>query len=410
MPKNHEYTDEQLVETVKLVESHPSLNAAARATGISRNTLQSRYNAAKIRGVTAEYDPVRVKEAEIRALKQRVAGLEKEHDTAAKIREEIYGLAARRPEPPAWLFREGRAGTRGTPISIWSDWHYGEVVRKEEVGGVNEFNATIGRRRIERLVDTTVDLCYNHMGRAKTEYPGFILCLGGDLISGDLHEDLRVTNDKTPQQCINDLTDYMASAIEALATKFGKIYIPAVVGNHGRNTLKPRTKGVVFTSHEWNIYCNLEREFRKNKHVHFDISEHTDVHFQSYGHRYMLTHGDRLGVKGGDGIIGAIGPIMRGAIKVGRSESYIGQDFDTVIMGHWHQNLSLPGIKVNNSLKGYDEFARNVLRAPYSRPSQQLWFTHPEHGITANWEVFLEKPLAEVTKKQAWVSWQEKAR
>ena len=31
----------------------------------------------------------------------------------------------------------------------------------------------------------------------------------------------------------------------------------------------------------------------------------------------MLSLGDSLGVKGGDGIIGAIGPIMRGSINVG---------------------------------------------------------------------------------------------
>lgn len=403
---NHNHTDEVLIAAMKLVAKHGGVAQAACAVGMNESTLRNRVFAARNRGLTAVSNPERNKDNEIKALKAQVAALEIEHDTAAKIRRDIYGLAERNPAPPAWLHTAGRAGSRGTPITMWSDWHYGEVVRKEEVGGVNEFNADVARRRIERLVDTTIDLCYNHMGKARTQYPGAIVCLGGDLISGDLHEDLRVTNDKTPQQCINDLTDYMASGLEAMASKFGKLYIPAVVGNHGRNTMKPRTKGVVFTSHEWNIYCNLERHFRSSKHVRFDISEHTDVHFQSYGHRYMLTHGDRLGVKGGDGIIGSIGPIMRGSIKVGRSEAYIGQDFDTVIMGHWHQHLSLPGIKVNNSLKGYDEFARNVLRAPYSRPSQQLWFTHPEHGITANWEVFLDKAYEPKTDKN-WITWRE---
>jgi hypothetical protein len=162
------------------------------------------------------------------------------------------------------------------------------------------------------------------------------------------------------------------------------------VGNHGRSSRKPRLKGRVHTSHEWNIYCNLARYFRPSKHVQFLIPGETDAYFKVFGHRYLLTHGDSLGVRGGDGIIGSIGPIMRGSIKVGRSESQIGRDFDTIVMGHWHQQLWLPGIVVNNSLKGYDEFARLALRAPYSRPSQALWFTHPEHGITARWDVFLE--------------------
>jgi predicted phosphodiesterase len=181
------------------------------------------------------------------------------------------------------------------------------------------------------------------MGRAKTEYPGIVVCLGGDMISGDIHEELFATNDRTPQQCINDLTDLISAAVERLADHFGKVFLPCVVGNHGRSSRKPRMKGRVFTSHEWNIYCNLERHFRRDPRVQFLIPGDTDAYFMVYGHRFLLTHGDSLGVKGGDGIIGAIGPIMRGSIKVRNSEVEIGKKVDTILMGHWHQTLWLPG-------------------------------------------------------------------
>jgi hypothetical protein len=95
-------------------------------------------------------------------------------------------------------------------------------------------------------------------------------------------------------------------------------------------------------------------------------------------------------VKGGDGIIGSIGPIMRGSIKVRDQRNPDRPQIDTILMGHWHQMLWLPALIVNNCLKGYDEFARLAVRAPYSRPSQALFFVHPQHGITARWEVFLE--------------------
>jgi hypothetical protein len=130
-------------------------------------------------------------------------------------------------------------------------------------------------------------------------------------------------------------------------------------------------------------------------------------HFERDRHRYLLTHGDSLGVKGGDGLIGALGPIMRGTIKLNRQESQIGRDFDTAIMGHWHQYLTLPGLIVNNSLKGYDEFSHLALRAPYSRPSQALWFTHPEHGITAHWQVYLEGRKRFERASDEWVTWQK---
>ncbi len=341
----------------------------------------------------------------LKTAQQRIKEIERENDTAETIRTEIFKLAARSPEPPEWLVREGRAGARGTPVTIWSDYHYGEVVNEDEMGGVNKFDNKIAAQRAKRLVETTIDLSFHHMGKAKTVYPGAVVCLGGDMISGDIHEELAESNDRTSMQAVNELTDIIGAQLDTMATKFGKLFVPCVVGNHGRNTKKMRMKGRVFTSFDWLIYCNLDRYFRGSKHIQFLIPPEADAHFTVYGHRYMLTHGDSLGVKGGDGIIGSLGPIMRGAIKVGRSEAHIGRDFDTIVMGHWHQYLTLPGVIVNNALKGYDEYARLQLRASYSRPSQALWFTHPEHGITAHWQVYLEGQLQARDNKD-WVRWQ----
>jgi transposase-like protein len=324
-------------------------------------------------------------------LRRQLDSVQREEDTAALIRERVYGLAAITPQPPAWLTQESKASkVRGCPVTIWSDWHYGEVVRKEEVGGVNEFNAKIAAQRIQRLVDSTIELCFHHMGASEAEYPGIVVALGGDMISGDIHEELAHTNDKTPYQAINELVDLIAAALTQMADKFGKVFVPCVVGNHGRGTHKPRHKGRIFTSFEWNLYCTLERHFRNDKRISFDIPEQTDCLFSVYGHRILLTHGDSLGARGGDGIIGSIGPIMRGKIKTGHSEAQIGRDFDTLMIGHYHQYITLPGLVVNNCLKGYDEYARLFLRAPYSRPSQALFFVHPKHGVTAHWQVYLE--------------------
>lgn len=328
-------------------------------------------------------------------------------DTAEAIRKEIFGLAQHRVEPPKWLTKTGHvSGDRGVPCTLWSDWHFGEVVRPEEVSGLNEFNAEIAEARVKRLVNTTIDICRNHMGRGKG-YPGIIVNIAGDMITGDIHDELMQTNDRTPQQQINDLTDIIAAALEQLAAEFGNLYVPCVPGNHGRDSKKPRMKGRVYTSHEWVIYTNLERHFRKSKTVHIHVTSETDIYYKVFGHRYLLTHGDSLGVKGGDGIIGAIGPIMRGSIKVGRSEAQVDREIDTILMGHWHQMLWLPNAIVNSSLKGYDEYARLALRAPYSRPSQALWFTHPEHGITARWEVFLEGQR-DASSQNDWVSFEQR--
>lgn len=84
------------------------------------------------------------------------------------------------------------------------------------------------------------------------------------------------------------------------------------------------------------------------------------------------------------------------------SSAQIGRDYDTLLMGHWHQTLWLPRAFVNNTLKGLDEYARRMLRAPATRPAQSLWFTHPKHGVTAKWEVLLDdRPM---DTSQDWLS------
>lgn len=350
---------------------------------------------------------IRQRNAELLAARKEVAALRKSDDSAREIREQIYKIAAYDPDPPEWVVRYRAGSERGCPMTIWSDWHYGEQVFKSQVGGVNEFNRTIAKARVRRLAETTCDLAYHHMGNAKLSYPGIVVCLGGDMLGGDIHEELAKTNDRTTQQAIEDLIDLIGAGLETVATQFGKVFVPAVVGNHGRSTKKMQMKDRVFTSHEWNVYCALARHFKKSKNVQFYIPEAADAHFRVYGTRYMLTHGDSLGVKGGDGIIGALGPIMRGALKTHRSESQVDQEFDMMIIGHWHQALWLPTAIVNNSLKGYDEYAKLQLRAPYSRPSQMLWFDHPRHGITARWEVYLEGRKRAEEAKPKWVSWPE---
>lgn len=406
-------TDAEIVQRLRIVASMPNENrdAQAHAIGIGNSQLKLTLSEARARKLTAESivrDPLEKANAENIRLKAALKAALKTNDGAARIREEIYELNARTPAPPKWLMKQGTIGHRGTPFLMCSDWHFGEVVRGPEVGGVNVFNTEIAKQRVEKLFKTAVMLAFDHMGRPPVKYPGIICALGGDMTTGSIHPE-SIETDRAVLQTLNDLEDVIIPGLTLLADKFGQVYVPCVCGNHGRNTLKPRMSGYVHTNYEWNLYCSLEKHFRRigDTRVQFDIPEQTDLLFKSFGHKYMLTHGDNLGTAGGDGMIGVLGPILRGAIKVGRSESQIGRDFNTLVIGHYHQKCIGPGnnVIVNNALKGYDTYAKLKLRAPYSRPSQALWFTHPEHGITAHWDIYLDKQRAAYEDKK-WVEFQ----
>ncbi|MDE2096260.1 MAG: hypothetical protein KGL39_03375 [Patescibacteria group bacterium] len=283
------------------------------------------------------------------------------------------------------------ADSPGFPMTMWSDWHWGETVDAREMGGVNVFNREIAYERVDKLIDGTLKLLRNYSG-VNPSFPGVWVCLGGDLISGGIHEELRETNWGTIEEQANEVGGALAGALLRMADEFGEVFVPCVVGNHGRRAFKPVAKRHVRENREWGIYKSLEAQFAGDPRFHFFIPDDVDYHFEVYGHRFLLTHGDTLGVKGGDGIIGAVGPIRRGSVKVGGAEAQIGRNFDTMIIGHWHAYQprgALVPVITNGTFKGFDEYARTLLRVPYDKPVQALWLVTPKHGIGAQWGVDL---------------------
>jgi len=346
--------------------------------------------------------------SKLKAVEAELKSIHKDNITAEKVREEIFKVAALDLDPPEWLASPKPGTFSGVPVSFWSDFHWGEHVFPDQVGGVNEYNREIAKERVQKLCHVTIDLCKNHM--VNPDYPGIVIPLGGDMISGGIHDELRETNEGPVLQSVAEVQSELASALTTMAQNFGSVFVPCVVGNHGRITHKPRAKHRVFENYDWLVYTGLKAYFKNDTRIQFLIPSEADAHFAIYGHRFLLTHGDALGVKGGDGIIGCLGPIARGTLKVGRSEAQIGRDFDTLMMGHWHSYIprgeAVPVI-VNGALKGYDEYAKLILRARYARPSQALFFVHPKYGITAQWAMYLdEERKTDETRAAQWVSWE----
>lgn len=120
--------------------------------------------------------------------------------------------------------------------------------------------------------------------------------------------------------------------------------------------------------------------------------------FDVHGVRFLAMHGHDLGVKGGDGIIGSVGPIMRGRAKMAAFCEARRTPFDTLLLGHWHQHMMLPGVVVNGTLKGPDEYTLGVLRARPEPAGQALFFVHPRYGITSHWLIRVEDKTARGTR------------
>jgi len=318
------------------------------------------------------------------------------------VKEKILGLVEAEVEPPEWLLSDRMpSNSPGLPTLFASDWHWGEVVDASQLGGSNSYNLEIGHARARKLIDYTIALLENHL--VNPNYEGIVFALGGDMVSGDIHDELVATNEIEIMPTVVDLIGVLSWCIRALKEAFGKVFVPCVSGNHGRNTHKIRAKGRNFTSFDWLIYQMLQREFLADPDVRFQIPDGSDALYSVYGRRYLLTHGDQF--RGGDGMIGALGPIIRGDHKKRSRNSQIHQEYDTMIIGHWHQLIQLQRLIVNGSLKGYDEYAYQG-NFPFEPPRQALWLTHPKWGITFSCPVQVEDPH-QPEAAPPWVTWKD---
>ena len=309
-----------------------------------------------------------------------------------------WGRAVVGVEMPDWMLDPRRSiSAPGVPTLFCSDWHVGEVVHPSQIGGVNKYNMTIFQTRVKTLLESTVKLL--RIISPKMDYPGIVVPLGGDMVSGNIHDELTATNELNTMPTVLELYGVLSWLIDHLLTQFPRIFLPCVTGNHGRDTKKIWKKDRHHTSFDWLLYCFLAKRYEKDARVTFLIPDGPDAYFKIYHHRYLQTHGDQF--RGGDGVIGALGPIIRGDHRKRSRNGQIDMEYDTLLLGHWHQYISLTRLIVNGSLKGYDEYAYSN-NFGFEVPQQALWLTHPKYGITYRMPVYVDKQKA--APKTEWVS------
>jgi len=413
MARRKHGTNSDLIRAVKLMAIHQNQAKVAEILGMPRRTLTGWLKRADREGITAETVDVEEEWAteklalqnKIRELELELKSIRRNNITAKFIREQIFKIAEQSPDPPNWLVREVKTGDAGIPVLNLSDAHWTETVDAAQVNNINEYNLIIAQNRLRTTIEKTIHLAINHM--TNMHYPGIVVAVGGDMVSGDIHTELSETNEIPTIPGLIDLAGVLMWAFKTLADKFGRVFVPWVIGNHSRNTAKPRYKSPHYTSFDWLLGCILEMTLKDDPRIQFYLPAGTDAAFSVCGHRFLLTHGDRLGTRGGDGIIGAIGPIVRGDVKTRGQHEALGQGYDTLLIGHWHQCMPLGRIMVNGSLIGWNEYAKLQLRARPEPPCQLLFFVHQEIGITCHWPIYPETP--KIIEEVEWVSWPKDA-
>lgn len=327
-----------------------------------------------------------------RALRSLLKDRDDELETVRKRLGLYEAMEAATIAPPKWLAPKARKGTErlAIPSLLLTDIHWGERVNPDEIDGVNRYDTRISAQRIQRAGEGAIKLCRDYL--SGVQYEGLSLMLGGDLLSGEIHDELRETNAESTVESVVGVMEVLIAGVGLLADHFGRVDINCVAGNHGRRTRKPRSKRRSADNYDTLVYRLMARELAGDSRVTIRVAEAADLRFEVYGTKYCLTHGDQF--KGGSGISGAIAPLLLGVHRKRRRDAKSGQHWDRLIMGHFHQSIFLSDLIVGGSVIGYNEYAYTSNFVPED-PMAAMWINTPERGVTASMPVHLLDRVAE---------------
>jgi hypothetical protein len=360
----------------------PGLEAFADAQAQAR-FVENQDIARRLRAVTTEL-------GEVTADRNRLGT---ENTALHRVMDAAVNLTPK----PDWLRpRKGnRKGKRRvTLVADLSDLHAGEVVRPEEMGGFNAYNLRIADLRLRAFFANTIELSRDYF--AGFEYDGIVLPLGGDLVSGSIHDELRETDELSVFDSTLWVAERLLAGLPSWVEAFGSVHVVSVPGNHGRDSKVPRYKGRSAHNADTHIARMLSMSWRGDG-VTFDIPETLDASFGVYSTRFHSVHGDEY-QKNNPGVaeIGSLGPVKRGTLRASRAAQAEGRPFDVNLVAHFHQLVYAPnqGFVMNGSVKGYDEYARGLSLKP-EPPQQALWVVDPEYGCTLHAPIHLMDREAE---------------
>lgn len=296
-----------------------------------------------------------------------------------------------RPRYDATAFKpSGKKRTAQELVLLFSDTHAAEVVTLEGTRGINEYNWSIMLERMDKI-RTAILSHKEHFGYEVSKLNVFML---GDMLSGQIHEELMVTNDRTLSEATVQFARDTISWLEELAKEFPAIHVAGVPGNHPRFAKKTQAK-LIHNNADFIAYKVMEIFLEKHPQFTFDISTGGySVQHIAGKWRALLMHGDGIrstmpGVPWGG--------VIRRVTTLEAQFAQARQPLDFVFMGHFHTANSLDGIHartfVNGSTKGVDEYGLQAFGS--GRPAEQTLLSfHPKRGWTGQHQLNLQETKA----------------
>jgi len=307
------------------------------------------------------------------ALNQRITELQVNLGHEQEVSDRIVSAVETLPPLRAWRQRATkRRKAAVTAVAQLGDWHIGEVIVEEETVGYGVYDWAIAQRRIHQFCADFLE--WIHTQRQGYKIDELVIPVVGDMVSGDIHAELSLTNEFPSPVAASLAGRLLAEVTRELAGAFRATRLVCVTpDNHGRFSRKPPFKRAAERNWNYIVYeiasawlRDLDRlTIKRSKAIRFseEIRDWT----------FLIEHGHT--VRGWMGIpfYGIARQKGREAIK----HMALRRHFDWQLIGHWHKPFELDGTICNGCLAGTTELDHGESR--FAAPSQN-GFLVGKHG------------------------------
>ena len=281
-------------------------------------------------------------------------------------------------------------------VAPLTDTHVGDNVKSEQVLGLNEYDIDLFSRRIWGWANQVLQLA--EYRRNMCNIDDLVIPMLGDMISGDIHDELAFTNIENCMMQMIIGAYVISQAVQFLAPHFKTIKLKGVVGNHGRMTKKVPSKDR-FMDWDYMLYQWMSVFLKKHKNVEIEIPKASVHIFEVANRNILIMHGDS--VKGGGSqasikrAIGNLRDVVQYNGIVDSDERYtVAEKFDDVLMGHFHRidemDIGTGSLHICGTTKGGDEYVVSQLHL-ITKPKHLVLYYHPVHGQVGKETIYLDK-------------------
>ena len=321
------------------------------------------------------------------------------------VRSEILTDAIKRyatpyPETKTFKVRKPSGARKGSAKQVMvaplTDTHVGDYVTSEQMVGLNSYDIELFSRRIWGWANQVLSLA--EYRRNICEIDELTVPMLGDMISGDIHDELARTNVDNCMMQMMYGAKVISQALMFLAPHFKEIKVPCVVGNHGRMTRKIPSKDK-YMDWDYMLYQWLAVFCSKQRNIKFEIPKSFAHVISVAGRDVLMMHGDSVG-GGGAGAtiqraITSLRAVLQYKTQIITDDGFsVSDKFDDVLLGHFHRvdeiDIGTGSLHICGTTKGGDEFVFSRLHL-ITKPKHIVLYYHPTYGQVGKEVIYLDR-------------------